>query len=184
MSFKYALPQREQPQFYPEYLFRITSGAGTNPFIPGASSQTLDLGKNKSIYLYFSPVLYSWIRHWFENAGDKLYAIVRPKTLPSDLMACGLNSHYHYCFTKRRDLLPKMVKAILTKDYKDPELQKMFKEHESRVMQKFGKKLSEMKGGEYLATLQEFDTLHPANAYPEIIMDPKLLAGCKWEELE
>ena len=41
-----------------------------------------------------------------------------------------------------------------------------------------------MKGGLYLGTLGEFDSNHPKDSYPEIIIPANILKGCSWEELE
>ena len=169
--------------YYPEYVFRVADGR--TPFLPGSWSKSNELSNPgpKSL-LYFSPVLYSWIHNWFNNESNRVFAILRPKKLSKDTMCCGVNSHYHYCFTKCPQLLPKLVEAIKTKNYRDTEIQKMFKEHEDRVMKRFGRKLRDMKGGEYMATLCEYDATHPLNAYPELILSIDTFSGCKWEELE
>lgn len=168
-------------KFYVEYVFRITDG--NNPLKSGSWSKDNPL-ENATDEIYISPVIYSWIGHYFKNETDRIYAIKRPKNLTGTTMCCGLNSHYHFIHTKHPELLKKMRDAVINNDYSDKQLQKAFKEHEQRVLKRFGKKLSEMKGGLYLGTLEYFDKYHPKDAYPEIIISSKLLKGCEWEELE
>lgn len=167
--------------FYPNYLFRITSGNSPLQFGSWSDVNPLD---NATGEIYVSPCMYSWIGHYFKSETDRIFAISRPGTLSKLTMCCGINSHYHFIHTKYPKYIPKMKKAVINHDYKDKDLQRLFKEHSERVMKRFGKKLSEMKGGEYLGTLDEFDHNHPKDAYPEIIIDPRLLNGCSWEELE
>lgn len=171
----------ENREFYLDYLFRITDG--DSPFQLGSWSKD-NPKENASNEIYVSPVIYSWASHYFKSKSDRIFAIKRPKTLSTKTMCCGINSHYHYCHNHRKDLLPKLVAAILKHDYSDPELKSMFKEHEERVKKRFGKHLKEMKGGLYMASLKEFDSTHPHDAYPEIIIPAQNLIKCSWEELE
>lgn len=177
-----SLQERRTSKFHTDCLFRITTGS--TPFKDGGSWSAQNVGvEERDPSVYVTPVLYTWIKHYFESDNDRIFVLERPKDLTADTMCCGLNSHYHFCYTKHPELLAKMTTAVLTKKFNDPELKKMFAEHEARVLKKFGKKLSELKGGLYLATLGEYDATHPKDAYPEIIINPKRLEKCKWEEL-
>ena len=182
MKFKPSSNNNPHNVFYPGYVFRIT--AGNTPFVPGSWSKNSTIPRlGPSDTLYFSPAIYTWVKHVFTNKDDKLYAIQRPKSLTPDTMCCGINSHYHFCVTKHPELLSKLENAIRTKNYNDPALKKMFQEHEQRVQARFGKKLSAMKGGEYMGTLGEFDSNHPVDSYPELILKIGMFSSCKWEEL-
>lgn len=171
---------RSKRVFYQEYLFRITDSI--SPFSYGSwSKDNRPLTATDEIYV--SPCIYAWVNHYFNKNDERIFAIERP-VLSKDTMCCGINSHYNYCHNHCPSLLPKLREAILKHDYSDPDLKKMFKEHERRVMARFGKKLSQMKGGLYMGTLGEFDKNHPKDAYPEIIIKLDEIRSCKFEELD
>jgi len=167
-----------------KYLFRVAPGK--TPFSVGTASRTDDIGWKGRLTdtIYVAPCMYSWIRHWFNNEDDHLFAIKRPSNLNPLMMCCGINSHYHYCYVHHKELVPKFEKCVITHNYNDPDIQDLIKEHDKRSKERFGSDYrTRLKGYEYHATLHEWDQHHPSDGHPELILNPNLLRNCEWEEL-
>lgn len=162
-----------------EYFFRTT--IGDTPFTPGNFMvEQKGLSSNYKLKdtdrIYFTPALYSRAKKVF-NDGVRIFAIRRPALDPKKTMACGVNSAYHFV---RRDESEQVVKlmeeAIISKDYSNPTVRLILKNHKNS-------KHWTRKGGQYLATLAEYDKLQPTDAYPEVSFLLKDVKHQEWEEL-
>ena len=126
--------------------------------------------------IYLTPDLYS--RYDKVSETVHLFAIKRPALDASKIMACGVNSAYHFV---RKDAPEEIVKlfehAIISHDYSHPIIRDILNKHQQS-------KHWNRKGGKYLATLAEYDAIQPSGVYPEVSFLLKDIKNQPWEEIK
>ena len=166
-----------------QYFFRVAPGK--TPFHVGTSAKEIGFTGKIKDDIYVSPALYSWIRKYFDNEDNNVFAIERPSNMNPLTMCCGINSVYHYAYVHKDLETRNFVRdCVIRKNFKHPRLLELINELNEKVKKHFGKTLSQMKGGTYLGTLMDWDKHQTKDAYPEIIMKIKELRGCEWEQLD